>query len=137
MRKAMRSLWQIVAMAFLIMVSAIAVSGQTSGTLEGTIIDQNKNPIAGALVTVINENNGVARSSETNLEGRYRISFMVPGLYTIVAKLSGYNESVLSGFVIPLNKVSVTVPPITLVPVTVAAAPQTQLSNQTLINLVD
>src|SRR5262249_27107508 len=66
--------------------------------------------------------------SRTNQLGKYLIAFLEPGRYTIKVSKDGYQESETGNFVIPLNKVSVTLPPIELR--SNASAPQPQPVNQ-------
>jgi hypothetical protein len=124
MQSAMRYFWHIVMVLFLLVVSSTVTFGQTSGTLEGIVVDvENNRPLVDAVVTATNENNGVPRSAATNAQGKYRISFLEPGRYTVSARLDGYNENAITDIIIPLNVVTpLTVPPILLTPT--SATPQ-------------
>lgn len=94
----------------------------TSGTLVGTVLDVQGNPIAGARVTVVNEINNNTRSTVTGADGSYRIPFLPPGRYTIRAATDTLAENSISGFPIPLNQATNLVPPITLSPAGAAPA---------------
>ncbi|MBL8149793.1 MAG: TonB-dependent receptor, partial [Blastocatellia bacterium] len=124
--------------------TSIVTYAQTSGTLSGLVVDNNLKPIANALVTAINENSGISRNTITNDLGRYRISFLEPGRYTVKATLDGYTENQQPNQIIPLNQVTtLEVPPIVLTPLSAATTtptttPQPQaLSSRALVNLND
>jgi hypothetical protein len=94
-----------------------AAKAQTaSGTFEGKVVDAAGAPLANVKVTVINQNNGNTRATITNAEGYYRVPFLVPGIYRIVAELPGYTQSQSMTARIPLNTSTIPVPPITLIP---------------------
>ena len=86
----------------------------TSGTLVGTVYKPTGEPLAGAQVRVVNELNGNSRSTITAADGSYRVPFMPPGRYTIRASFTGFTDSQITGFPIPLNSTTNLVPPITL-----------------------
>ncbi|MEM4251849.1 MAG: carboxypeptidase-like regulatory domain-containing protein, partial [Candidatus Bathyarchaeia archaeon] len=107
-----------IALAFLLLIGTHTVYAQTSGTLTGLVVDQQGRPIANALVVAVNENNGLPRNTITNEQGRYRISFLEPGRYTVKASLDGYIPNEQPDQIIPLNQVTtLEVPPIVLSPV--------------------
>jgi hypothetical protein len=92
----------------------VARAQTTSGTLVGTVYLPTGAPAANARVTASNELNGNSRSTVTGNDGSYRIPFLPPGRYTIKAVLTGFTESSITGFPIPLNSTTNLVPPITL-----------------------
>ena len=92
----------------------VAHAQTTSGTLVGTVYKPDGEPLGGARVTATNELNGNSRSTVTALDGSYRIPFMPPGRYTINASFTGFTDSQITGFPIPLNSTTNLVPPITL-----------------------
>ena len=89
----------------------VAHAQTTSGTLVGTVYKPDGEPLGGARVTATNELNGNARSTVTALDGSYRIPFMPPGRYTIRASFTGFTDSQITGFPIPLNSTTNLVPP--------------------------
>jgi hypothetical protein len=150
MQSAMRYFWHVLMVLFFLALSPAITFGQTSGTLDGTVVDENNNPLADAVVTATNESNGIPRTSATNTQGKYRISFLEPGRYTVSAKLDGYTEEAIGDIIIPLNVVTpLTVPPIVLkplgstqptqptVPTPTAGPADVGSNNPTLVNLVD
>src|ERR1043166_6081706 len=115
MQGAIRYLWHALLVAILLAISSAITFGQTSGTLQGVVVDENNKPLPEALVTATNDNNGVPRNTVTNQLGRYQIAFLEPGRYTVSAILDGFEESKIGDIIIPLNVVTpLEVPPIVL-----------------------
>lgn len=120
----------------LLFISSHTIYAQTSGTLTGLVVDQQGRPIANALVVAVNENNGLPRNTITNEQGRYRISFLEPGRYTVKASLDGYLPNEQPDQIIPLNQVTtLEVPPIVLSPVG-STSPQPTAQPQTFRSLL-
>jgi hypothetical protein len=92
----------------------IAVYSQTSGTLDGTVVDENNLPVEGAIVTITNQDDGSPYTARSNNQGKYVIAFLEPGRYTISIEKMGYQRTEKLNFVIPLNKTTVTLPPIVI-----------------------
>ncbi|HKV40315.1 MAG TPA: carboxypeptidase-like regulatory domain-containing protein, partial [Blastocatellia bacterium] len=112
------------ALVCLIGSSTIAGAQTTSGRLVGQVLDQSRSPLADAKVTVVNERNGNARATVTGTDGRYIVPFLTPGSYSITATLTGYQDSGVKGFIVPLNSTSDLRPPdITLLQPSPTAAP--------------
>ena len=58
---------------------ATALQAQSSGSLQGTVVDENEEPIPGATVIVV----GTNRGSATNVDGEYLITGLAVGTYTL------------------------------------------------------
>lgn len=114
MYKIIKYLASIIPVLSLLIVLSINIMAQTSGTLDGTVVDETGKLVANALVTVTNENDGTPHTARSTADGRYVIPFLEPGRYTIKISLDNYQDSELINFVIPLNKVTVTLPPIVI-----------------------
>lgn len=132
MQSILKQLTRVLLSILLLMVSAPAIwAQQTSGTLDGTVVDESRNLVVDALVVVINEDNGVPHSTRTNGEGHYVIPFLEPGRYTIMVKKDGFQDSEVGNFIIPLNKVTVTLPPIEIRSLASIQAQQSQPTTTT------
>ena len=69
--------------------SFIALDAQ-KGSISGTVLDsKNKNPLIGANVLL----DGTSQGAATNADGRYSITQVKPGDYTIVVSYMGYKTS--------------------------------------------
>jgi len=88
------SLLPILAVAFVsgLFCSVVALSepGQALATeLTGTVIQEGA-VISNARVTVKNQDTGLTRTTTTDDGGRYRLSGLPPGTYTITCEVSGF-----------------------------------------------
>src|SRR5262245_39136866 len=72
----------------------------TTGTLEGTVIDQQNLPLPGVLVRVINTTNGFEYGRRTDTTGTYRIDFLPAGEYDITAEKEGFQSNLLPKFLV-------------------------------------
>ena len=70
-----------------------AVAQQTEARIAGTISDQNGGALPGVTVTVTSSATGAARTAVTDEQGRYTITNLPPGTYTVAAELSGFGAS--------------------------------------------
>ena len=70
-----------------------AVAQQTEGRIAGTISDQNGGVLPGVTVTVTSAATGATRNAVTDEQGRYTITNLPPGTYTVSAELSGFGAS--------------------------------------------
>ncbi len=82
--------------------AALAQGGRTEIT--GTVVDQAKAVLPGATVTVINEATGLQRTATTSGDGRFVISTLVPGTYTVRAELSGFQTLTQTGVVLSVGQ---------------------------------
>jgi hypothetical protein len=62
----------------------------SSGRILGTVTDQSGGVVAGATVTVIDKDRGVARTLTTDDAGEYNAPTLIPGTYTVRAVAKGF-----------------------------------------------
>ena len=62
--------------------AASLLAQSNSGTIQGIVRDAQDAVIPGAMVTVTNAANGVAKTIPANAVGEYTAPFLVPGTYT-------------------------------------------------------
>lgn len=74
-------------------VSAAALLGQQiSGSIYGTVRDNQAAAIAGAKVTVVSTTQGFQRETQTNAEGYFLFSSLQPSVYTVSVEQSGFKK---------------------------------------------
>ncbi|MEW6735052.1 MAG: TonB-dependent receptor [Acidobacteriota bacterium] len=86
----------------------------TTGTLVGQVFEEasgTRIPLSDALIQVINQTNGNARTTRSSTAGDYRLAFLEPGIYTIRGTREGFLQDVIVDFPIALNKVTLVIPP--------------------------
>jgi hypothetical protein len=84
----------IVVGSLLVMMSPLA--GQTFGEITGTVTDPTGAVVVRATVTVTNTGTNQAREVSTNEAGNYTVPFLVPGIYSVTARGSGFKLSTRS-----------------------------------------
>ena len=65
----------------------------TSGTIVGTVRDSSGATVAGAMVTVRNQQTNVARRVITSAEGEYTAPLLQPGTYDVSVEQPGFNKA--------------------------------------------
>jgi len=64
------------------------------GKLQGLVSDSTGAVIAGANVTLTNDNTGIASTQQTNQVGQYVFDFVQPGNYTVSIEMTGFRRFV-------------------------------------------
>ncbi len=94
---------------------ASSAQTQTTGAVRGAVYEAGSQaPIAGAVVSVRNQENGLERSTVTNAEGIYFIALLPPGYYILSGSHQGYvndSDSSVGNFPIRLSKTNLVEPP--------------------------
>jgi hypothetical protein len=89
-----------------IAVCAIALAGtpaaaqQTTGNIQGRIIDAQKAAVPGVTVTAKSATTGFSRSEVSDSEGAYRLNALPVGTYDVHAELSGFSPYDRKGVVV-------------------------------------
>jgi outer membrane receptor protein involved in Fe transport len=76
---------------FLLLLAAVAL-GQTTGTIEGNVTDQNGGALPGVTITISSPNLQGTRSATTDNQGFFRFVSLPPGSYRVVSDLSGFGS---------------------------------------------
>lgn len=81
--------------------------GQTSnqGSIVGTVRDQNEGVIPLVTITVTNIETLVTRTAVTDERGNYRIDFLMPGNYRVVAEIAGFRRTQLTEFRVNVSEI--------------------------------
>ena len=67
-----------------------AFSQQTTGTVMGRVLDEQKAAIPGATITVKSASTGFMRSEISDVGGLYRITGLPVGNYAVAIEMSGF-----------------------------------------------
>src|SRR5262245_29334424 len=67
---------------------------ETAATITGRVIDATGAAIAGAIVVVTNQENGAVRRIQTNTEGSYIATPLIPGGYNLTIEQNGFKKYV-------------------------------------------
>ncbi|HJU84605.1 MAG TPA: TonB-dependent receptor [Holophagaceae bacterium] len=77
----------------LILAAGATLSAQTTGTLQGRVVDSGKAPVVAATVRITGANLQGSRTLLTGDDGSYRFGLLPPGAYTITATKEGLNTA--------------------------------------------
>ena len=100
--------------------SIIAFGQQTTGSIVGTVKDQQGSVISTATVKATNVETGYSRSAPSNSYGEYRIDYLPVGQYTVEANATGFERFVQQNLALNVDQ-TLTVD----IPLTVGAQNQT------------
>jgi hypothetical protein len=64
----------------------------TSGTINGSVVDQQDAVVAGATVTIRNKETGEEKTATTTESGAFVIAHVRPGLYTLTVEAKGFKR---------------------------------------------
>lgn len=96
------------ALASLLALSSLVATAQTvTGTLQGTVTDQNGSVVPGVDVVVRNLETGQERNLKTNSDGSFTAAFMPIGRYSISASGGGFSSVSQDNIEIGLNQTRV------------------------------
>ena len=73
------------------------------GAVQGTITDATGAVLPGVTVTATNKSTGEVRTTTSNEVGIYRLQSLDPGIYDIVAQLSGFGQGGRAGVVVSIG----------------------------------
>jgi hypothetical protein len=74
--------------------SVIIAQAETSATITGQITDSTGSAVANAAVTVSSDETGTKRTVQSDTNGSYTVSTLIPGKYKIVVEQSGFKRYV-------------------------------------------
>ena len=101
----MKSRFTLFVCALAALVAPRAFAQSTFGSITGTVTDPTAARIAGARVTVTNQDTGVSRKADAGADGVYSITNLLPGTYRVQIEASGFNLLERSGIVLDANRV--------------------------------
>jgi hypothetical protein len=90
--------------AALLAFASIALAQGGTAIINGTVYDQGKAVLPGVTVTVTNEATGLSRETVTGGEGRFVLTTLTPGTYTIRVELPGFQVQTREGVVLPIGQ---------------------------------
>ena len=101
----MRKLARQIAIAVAGLVGATTAHAQvTTGTLVGTVKDQQGAAVPGASVTITNQGQGTSSTHSTDADGSFNAPFLIPGIYDVTIELAGFRKHVHRGVVLQVNQ---------------------------------
>jgi carboxypeptidase family protein len=105
-----RKIFHIICSVVLILgqtVTALAQADVATATLKGSITDQNKAVVAGAMVTVKSVDKGITRTARTDSQGTYQIPLLQPGPYEVRVEAQGFEARVAGNVELNVGQIAV------------------------------
>ncbi|MFL6231113.1 MAG: carboxypeptidase regulatory-like domain-containing protein [Pyrinomonadaceae bacterium] len=99
-----RTLKLMLALTALVVVASVCASAQTTGSISGAVQDEKQSAIPGAAVTARNTQTGAVRTTQTDDDGRYRLTNMPVGNYEVIIEAPNFAKHVQSGIQLLLNQ---------------------------------
>src|SRR5207302_236167 len=84
--------------------AAVLFAQSVSGSVSGTVVDQTRQVLPGATVTLLNEQTGDSRAIQTSDVGAFVFPAVQPGVYTVRIELSGFSPFERKNTVVPANE---------------------------------
>jgi hypothetical protein len=88
----------------LILSPGLAAAQGTTGSISGTVTDEQNAVMPGVTITVVNVATGLERVQVTDTEGRYRILDLPPGQYTVKSELTGFAPVLRSDLTVAIGR---------------------------------
>jgi len=75
-----------------------------TGTILGTVTDSSGAAVPNCKITVRNTGTDVAKEVRTDSSGNYRVSYLLPGVYEVLAEAPNFKRSVQSGLTLDVDQ---------------------------------
>lgn len=85
---------------FVAAILAPALAWAQDGAIVGRVLDAAGEPLPGTTIEVVGPALAGPRVSVTDLQGRYRVTELPPGMYTVTLSLPGFRSVVRDGIVV-------------------------------------
>jgi outer membrane receptor protein involved in Fe transport len=71
---------------------AVGAQAQFKASIQGTVMDSKGGAVAGAKITVTNQDTAVSHDAVSSDQGFYRVTELPPGKYTVTAESAGFKK---------------------------------------------
>ena len=88
-----KNVFRLLTIVFVLMLSN-SIFAQSTGSLSGTVKDPNNALVQGANVTVKNNATNFTRNATTNIEGRWTITLLPVGIYSVSYEKDGFKKAI-------------------------------------------
>ena len=76
----------------------------TTGTIAGSVKDEQGAAVPGARVTITEVNKGTVGTYSTDADGTFQVPFLIPGTYDVAIELTGFRKYTHRGVVLQVNQ---------------------------------
>lgn len=92
---------------FFILLFVPIAAAQTTGSLEGTLTDQQGMAVVGASVELVHVATNISKTTLSNSTGNYSFEFLAPGTYAVTVTSKGFKSTTVPNAVVEANKTAV------------------------------
>lgn len=85
------------ALLLLCLLSCVPVAARPGTYLAGSILDPSEARVPGAQITVVDEETGFRRVTQSGLDGRYLVASLRPGVYKVTVRKDGFRTVIHFG----------------------------------------
>lgn len=103
MKRFMARISTIAALVLLACLPARAQTDVMTGSIQGLVLGQDGNSVPGVSVQAVNRDTGFRRADSADRQGRYKLSLLPPGTYSVRAELEGFETVDRRGIVVLLG----------------------------------
>jgi hypothetical protein len=86
------------------LVASLTYGQKPAGVITGVVRDEAKVPLAGALVTATKLDDSTTQTTLSAADGTFRITGVVPGMYSVMAEKEGFSQLVVSSLQVTAEK---------------------------------
>jgi hypothetical protein len=97
-------MYPLFALLVVLLHTGFAVAQVSTGTLNVVTDDASGAVVAGAAVTITNNNTGLTRSGVTDARGEYRATFLPSGEYNVAVQSPGFKRASIGRFVLQVDQ---------------------------------
>src|SRR5712691_11454876 len=85
---------RLIATSFACLICSAPSSAQRFAYLHGRVLDPSEAAVADAAVTVVNEDTGFRRLTQSQPDGEYVVSPLQPGMYKVMVRKDGFRTMI-------------------------------------------
>jgi carboxypeptidase family protein len=91
-------------LALFVGIPDVSAGQSTTGTIRGTVRDQQGAVVPGVTVTIRQTDTNLVRTAATGAQGEYLVTNLPTGNYEVTAEIVAFNKSVRSGITLAVNQ---------------------------------
>src|SRR5436305_13378100 len=84
------TLWRFVFLVVALAARAAAQAPQSTGTIQGALVDSTGGAAPGVKIRAVNQASGAARTALSDATGHFRLAGLTAGIYTLHPELDGF-----------------------------------------------
>ena len=100
------TIWLGLAFCFIMLFSPQRLLAQALSGITGHVTDASGAAVANAQVSATNNATSVVKTTQSNTDGDYSFTDLIPGSYTVRVELAGFEKSVLTGIGVEVGRTS-------------------------------